>query len=409
VNKKIAILSTCDTKGVEASYLKELITQFGGDPIVVDVGIRNEPLGIVPDINHHQLAAGVGLTIEEIANSGTRGAAIDRMAAALKVCLKELLDKDMLCGVLCVAGSGGSILVTEAMQELPYGLPKMIASPITSGSRQFGTFMGTSDMTIMHSVVDILGINHMSRKVFANIAGAIVGMSKAYMAESEKEYPTEKCIGITMYGQTTPGVMYAKEVLEKNGYTRLVFHGNGVGGPSMERLIKEKQFVGILDYNLSEMVGNNVAGWTKCSPERLTIAGSYGIPQVILPGSVDFINIYPQETTLPEYINRKHYNHNKALPLVRTTKEENIIIAKAIARNLNASIGPVHVVLPLRGFSMINNEGGPFWNKETDDAFRAELKVNLKKNIRITEVDANINDPICGQSAAKALIELLNN
>ena len=408
MTKKIAILATCDTKGVETLYLKERIIDFGGDPLVVDVGIQNEPLGIVPDITHHQLAAGVGLTIEQIANSGTRGAAIDCMAKALKVCLQDLLEKDMLCGVLCIAGSGGSVLVTEAMQELPYGLPKMIASPITSGSRQFGTFVGTSDMTIMHSVVDILGINHMSRKVFANIAGAIVGMSKAYITEIEKEYPPEKCIGITMYGQTTPGVMYAKEILEKNGYSCLVFHGNGVGGPSMERLIKQKQFVGILDYNLSEMVGNNVAGWTKCSPERLTVAGSYGLPQVILPGSIDFINIYPQETTLPEHINRKHYNHNKVLPLARTTKEENIVLAKAIAKNLNASKGPVHVILPLRGFSMINNEGGPFWDKETDDAFRAELKANLNPNIRVTEVDANINDSICGQTAANALIELLN-
>lgn len=407
MRQKIAILSTCDTKGVETLYLKKQIIIMGGDPIVIDMGIKNEPLGIEPDVTHHQLAAYAGMTIEQICNSPTRGEAIQHMSNALSAYLHEMADRNQLCGVVCIAGAGGAVLVADAMQELPYGLPKLIASPVTSGTRQFGTFVGISDMTIMHSVVDILGINRISRKVFANVAGAIVGMAKAYELESARKYSEEKCIAMTMYGQTTPGVMCAKELLEKNGYSCLVFHGNGVGGPSMERLIKQGLFVGILDYNLSEMVGNNVAGFTKCTPERLSVAGSYGLPQVVLPGSLDFINLYPTETGLPEYSCRKIYNHNKSFPLARTTREENVVLAKAIAEKLNASKAPVRVVLPLKGFSMIDCVGGPFWNQETDDAFRSTLRASLNTNIQVIEVDANINDPSCSIAAANALMGLL--
>jgi len=404
--RKIAILTTCDTKGAETLYLKERIIALGGNPMVVDVGILGEPLGIVPDITHDEIASYIGKTIDEVRNAGSRGAAIELMSQALRFWLIDSCKKEMLCGVVCIAGSGGSFLVTEAMQEIPYGLPKLITSPIASGSRQFGPMVGTSDMTVMHSVVDILGINHMSRKVFANVAGAIVGMSNAYMLELEKEYPPEKCIGITMYGQTTPGVMGAKDILEANGYSCLVFHGNGVGGPSMERLIKQGVFVGILDYNLSEMVGNNIAGWTKCSPERMGVAGKYGLPQVVLPGSLDFINLYPPDKLLPEHAHRKIYNHNKFFPLARTTKDENIKLAKAIAKKLNDSMGPVHVILPSKGFSMIDCVDGPFWDQETDDALRSTLKENLKPEIEITEIDANINDPQCSQAAANVLMKL---
>jgi len=407
VKDNIAILSTCDTKGFETLYLKEQIIALGGNPLIVDVGAKNEPIGIVPDISNHEVAAYIGMTMEEIGDAPTRGEGIELMSNALCACLRDLVGRNLLSGVVCIAGSGGSILVSAAMQELPYGMPKLIASPIASGSRQFGPFVGISDMTIMHSVVDILGINHMSRKVFANIAGAIVGMSRAYLMEAAREYPAEKCIGITMYGQTTPGVMYAKELLEKEGYSCLIFHGNGVGGPSMERLIKQNLFVGILDYNLSEMVGNNVGGFTKCTPERLGVAGAYKLPQVVLPGSLDFLNLYAFELELPQHHQRKIYNHNKYLPLARTTKEENIVLARAIAEKLNAAQGPVHVVLPQKGFSMIDCEGGPFWDQEADDALRDVLKRALNPDIRVTEVDANINDPACSIVAANALLELL--
>ena len=404
--RKIAILTTCDTKGVETLYLKEKIIALGGNPIVVDIGILGEPLGIVPDVTNNEIADCVGKTIDEVRNAGSRGAAIELMSQALRIWLIESCKADLLCGAVCIAGSGGSFLATEAMQEMPYGLPKLITSPIASGTRQFGPMVGTSDMTVMHSVVDILGLNHMSRKVFANVAGAIVGMANAYMLELGKDYPPEKCIGITMYGQTTPGVMGAKNILEANGYSCLVFHGNGVGGPSMERLIKQGVFVGILDYNLSEMVGNNIAGWTKCSPERLSVAGEYGLPQVILPGSLDFINLYPPDKELAEHAHRKIYNHNKFFPLARTTKEENIHLAKVIAKKLNASKAPVHVVLPKKGFSMIDCVDGPFWDQETDDALRTVLKENLKVEIPVTEVDANINDPECSRVAAEAIMSL---
>ena len=407
MKEKIAILSTCDTKGYETSYLRDQIIKFGGDPLVIDVGTKSEPIGIEPDITHHQLAAYIGLTVEDIQNSGSRGEAIEKMSSALRACMHDLQNQGALCGVVCIAGSGGSVLVTEVMQDLPYGLPKLLTSPITSGTRQFGPFVGTSDMTIMHSVVDILGINHMSRKVFANTAGAIVGMSKAYLAEAAMDYSDEKLIGITMYGQTTPGVMHAKDLLEKNGYRCLVFHGNGVGGPSMERLIKDEIFVGILDYNLSEMVGNYISGFTKCTTERLSVAGNYGLPQVIVPGSLDFINLYPPEAFLPEYKDRVIYNHNKAFPLARTSKEENIILAKEIAKKLNGSKGAVRVLLPLKGFSSVNYEGGPFWNKDVDDAFRNTLREHLDKKIPVADIDANINDKECGEAAANALMELI--
>ncbi|OQB24371.1 MAG: hypothetical protein BWY11_01149 [Firmicutes bacterium ADurb.Bin182] len=406
---KIAVLATCDTKGEEALYLKQQILALGGDPIIIDIGIKGEPDGIVPDIDHRHLAELVGLDIEDMRNAPTRGSAIDMMTKALDACLQELMEEGLLSGVVCIAGASGSVLVSSPMQALPYALPKLIVSPIASGTRQFAPFVGVSDMTIMHSVVDILGLNHLSRRIFANAAGAIVGMARAYRMQSAKALPAEKCIGITMYGQTTQGVIHAKALLEKNGYTCMVFHGNGVGGPSMERLIRQNTFVGILEYNLSEMVGNTVGGFTKCSPDRLSVAGSIGLPQVAVPGSCDFMNLYPFETELEQYRGRVIYNHNKSFPLARITKEEGMILAEAIAQKLNASKGPVHVVLPLRGFSAVNVEGGPFWDKEADDAFRSMMKENLSAHIPVTEVDANINERICGETAAKALLALIES
>jgi uncharacterized protein (UPF0261 family) len=406
VKKTVILLMTCDTKGVEAKYIKEKIQSMGVDVILVDTGIKYEPQGVVPDISHYQVAEWAGTRLEDIRNSPSRGEAVCKMADALKICVEGLYKQGKCDGILCVGGAG-SFIAAPAMHQLPIGLPKLILCPLASGLRYFEPFVGSSDMVVMHSVIDIIGVNRISRMIYDNAAAALVGMVKTAGMGDEDRARGEKCIGITMMGTTTPGVMAAKEVLEKAGYTCLIFHPNGVGGRSMEKLAREGVFVGILDYTLAEMVGTWIKGFTKCSEERLTVAGRLGLPQVIVPGCVDFINLHPHEVDLPENKDRVIYNHNPQFPLARTTKEEMVKLASIIAGNLNQSRGKVHVILPLRGFSAPNHPGGPFWQPDWDNAFREKLKSQLKDEIMVSSIDVHINDKMCGIKAAEALLGLL--
>jgi len=400
--KTVVILITCDTKPEEAAYLKRRVTEMGVWATIADTGLKGTP-GLKADITRQELAALGGVDFEEITGAGTRGECVERMSAALIPALQKLHGEGRLDGVLCVGGAGAYI-AAPAMQELPIGVPKVIVSPLASGPRVFAPYVGNSDVMVMHSVIDIAGMNDLSRKIYDNAAAAVAGM----VLSQEKYEPVpdgRKYIGVTMMGTTTPGASAAIRVLEDAGYGCIIFHANGVGGASMEKLIRSGTLAGILEFSLAEMMGTHVKGFTKSNPERLSVAGEYGIPQVVTTSAIDFINLFPHETK--EYQDRIIYNHNPQTPLMRATKDEMLIVAEKIAEQLNKGKGPTVIVSPLKGFSDPNREGGVFWDPEADAAFRASLKSGLKEEVNYVEVDAWVNDREFGEAAANELLKIL--
>ena len=402
--KTVVVLITCDTKAEEAAWVRRRLEQMGVRPLIADTGMRGTP-GIEPDIRREELAELGGVPFDEITNAGSRGAAVEKMAAALEPALKTLYSEGRLDGVLCIGGAG-SFIAAPAMQNLPLGVPKVIVSPLASGARMFAPFVGSSDVMVMHSVTDIAGMNDFSRRIYDNAAAAVAGMvlskDKFDHVEDGRKY-----IGVTMMGTTTPGATAAVRVLEGAGYGCVIFHASGVGGSSMENLIRENALVGVLDFTLAEIVGTYVGGFTKTGPERLSVAGQAGLPQVVVTGAVDFMNLYPHETRLEQHAHRIIYNHNPQTPLGRLTGDEMLVVAGKIAEKLNSGKSRTTVVVPLRGFSDPNREGGMFWDPDSDDAFRAKLKTELNEKIKYMEVDAWINDEVFGETAANELLAIL--
>jgi uncharacterized protein (UPF0261 family) len=242
----------------------------------------------------------------------------------------------------------------------------------------------------MHSVVDILGLNGISRPIFDNAAAAMAGM--VHDAGSALGTLGEHCVGITMLGQTTPGVMRLREALVAAGHEPVIFHANGVGGPAMEHLCEEGALQGVVDYTLSELANSLMDGVHTTGPERLTVAGRLGLPQVVVPGCVDFFNQGPRDTVPAEYLARQTYFHNPVATLVRLTREEEVELGRIVATRLNAAVGPVHVVAPLRGFSLVDSEGGELWDPIADGAFLDSLSSMLRPDIPFEAVDAHVDD-----------------
>ena len=312
-----------------------------------------------------------------------------------EVCLR-LWREGRLHAALCLGGAEGALLGAAGMQALPLGVPKMIVSPTFSGRRRFAAFVGDSDMIAMHSVVDILGLNTIARSVFDNAAAAVVGMARhaGRPVESLDGAP----VGITMLGNSTPGVMRMREVLEEAGVETVIFHANGVGGAAMEKLAAAGGLSGIIDYTLAELSNSFMDGLLACGPERLITGGLCGVPRVVVPGCVDFFNQFAPLP--PQWNGRKHYLHNPISMLVRLLPEEMAKLGTIVAERLNAAVGPLQVVIPTRGFSLNAVAGGRLHDAEGDAAFIDALERGLRSDIPVERIDTHLNDPAFGEAVA---------
>jgi uncharacterized protein (UPF0261 family) len=290
------------------------------------------------------------------------------------------------------------------MHALPVGVPKVIVSPSASGRREFGPFVGEGDVSVMHSVIDILGLNEISRAIFDNAAAAVAGMAR------DGGRPVgelgEKCVGITMLGQTTPGVMRVRDALVEAGHEPVIFHANGVGGPAMEHLVEAGALGGVVDYTLSELANTLLDGIHATGPDRLRVAGRHGIPQVVVPGCVDFFNQGARETVPERYRARKSYFHNPVATLVRLDADEEAALGRMVAERLNEATGPVHVVAPTRGFSLADAEGGDLWDPEADRAFLDSLRTSLRPDIPYEQLDAHVDDAAFAEVVAQRYLTL---
>ncbi|GIX06271.1 MAG: hypothetical protein KatS3mg115_0674 [Candidatus Poribacteria bacterium] len=401
--KTIAIVGTLDTKGAEFRYLKEQIEQRGHRTLVINAGVQGEPF-FEPDVSAAEVARAGGVPLEQLRERADRGESVATMAKGAATIAARLYAEGRIHGIVSLGGSAGTTIGTSAMRALPVGVPKLMVSTLTSGN--VGPYVQTKDIAMMYSVVDIAGLNQISRRILANAAGAIVGMVETEVPSSVEDRPL---IGATMFGVTTPCVTRAREVLEQAGYEVLVFHATGTGGRAMEDLIRAGFFCGVLDVTTTEWADELVDGVLSAGPERLDAAAEMGIPQVVAPGALDMVNFGPPETVPEKFRGRRFYQHNPNVTLMRTTPEENRKLGEIIARKLSAAKGPVVFFFPKKGVSAIDREGQPFYWPEADAAFLEGFKAHVAPHVRVVEMDAHINDPEFAEAMAQTLLSLLRS
>ena len=373
--------------------------------MIVDSGILGEPEGCTPDVSRHEVAREAGLELDEIRAAGSRGKAVELMERGVRAAVLRLWLEGRLDGALCLGGAEGALLGAAAMHALPVGVPKLIVSPSASGRRPFAPFVGESDTLVMHSVVDILGLNPIARAVFDNAAAAVVGMARA--AGGPVRDLDAGTVGITMLGHTTPAVMRIRSALAEAGQEPVVFHANGVGGPAMERLAAAGALAGVIDFTLSELANSLMDGIHATGPERLRVAGEHGLPQVVVPGCVDFFNQGAPATVPERYRGRKRYYHNPVATLVRLEADEMAELGAVVAERLNATRGPVRVIAPTRGFSLADVEGGDLWDPEADASFLDALSAALRPDIPFESLETHVNDPAFADLVAGRYLSLV--
>lgn len=398
--KTLLLLGTFDTKGPEFAYARDLILGRGHRAVTINAGVLGEP-GFTPDFSAAQVAEAGGGSLEALRQTNDRGAALDVMTrGAIKIVLR--LHAEGRCdGILGLGGSGGTAIATAAMRELPVGLPKVMVSTLASGDTR--PYVGVKDICLMYSVVDIAGLNRLSRRILANASGALCGMAEQATPAAEDK----PLVAATMFGVTTPCVTAVREHLESAGYEVLVFHATGTGGQAMEGLIDGGFIAGVADVTTTEWCDELVGGVLSAGPHRLEAAGRTGLPQVVSCGALDMVNFWAFDTVPEKFKDRLFHRHNANVTLMRTTPDECAKLGNIIAQKLNDAQGPVSLFIPLRGVSAIDQDGQPFHSPEADAALFNALRQNVQPPVELIELDLHINDPEFAKAMAERLLLML--
>lgn len=399
--KTIAIVGTFDSKADEFNFLKSVIEKNGLETLMIDVGVFDSK--IKADITNEDVATAAGESIRNIIDKKDRAFATSTLARGIKTLLPKLFKEGKFQGIISLGGSGGTSIATAGMREIPVGVPKVMVSTLAGGSN-IESYVGTSDIVMFPSIVDVAGLNSISIEIFTNAANAICGMVKLIKDKDVKHKPH---IAATMFGVTTPCINHAMKYLEDRGYEVLVFHATGTGGKTMESLIKQGFFDGVLDITTTELCDELVGGILSAGPNRLEAAGECRVPQIVSVGALDMVNYGPKNTVPKKYINRNLYEHNPSITLMRTNLEENKQLGKILAEKLNKAKGDTVLMLPLKGVSAIDDEGQPFYGPEENDVLFSTIKENINNNIELIEMDNNINDKEFAEKAAQKLIDLI--
>lgn len=404
--RTIAIAGTFDTKGEEFLYVKSLCEQLGYEIFTIHTGVF-EPK-FEPDVSNQEILETIGCNLVEVVSKKDRALATECLSKGIKQLLPKLYAQKKFDGILSFGGSGGTALITPAMQQLPIGVPKLMVSTMAAGDTT--QYIGTSDIIMMPSVVDVAGLNTISKTIFQNAVFAMAGML-GFGGKLKEEITQEKpLIAATMFGVTTPCIDRAKQYLEEKGYEVVVFHATGVGGRTMEKLIKEGFFVGVLDLTTTEWCDEVVGGVLAAGKNRLEAAIQSQIPQVVSVGACDMVNFGAIDTVPREFQNRNLYKHNPSVTLMRTTSDECKTVAIELAKKWNQAETKMTVLLPTLGISMIDNEGQPFEGKEEREVLFQTLKNEIvNPNVEVIEVEYHINAPQFADMAASRLLELMRD
>lgn len=399
----VVLLGTLDTKGEEYAWLADRLRTLGVDVILIDVGSFSTESG--PDITAAEVLAATDADPADLRERSDRGEMMTAMGRGAAAIVTRLADEGRIHGLLAVAGSGGSSVAAPAMQALPVGFPKLLVSTMASGDVR--AYVGAVDATLTYSVVDVAGINSISAMVFDNAAAGIAGMARAFEARrSAPPETTKPLVGLSMFGVTTPAADEARETLTELGYEVLVFHATGTGGRAMEKLVESGHLAGVCDLTTTELADDLVGGVLSAGPDRLEMAGTKGVPQVVSLGALDMVNFGPRDSVPAQFEGRNLYVHNPSVTLMRTTAEEMAELGRRIAAKLAVATGPTQVFIPRRGVSAIDVDGGPFRDAEADAALFEALTSGLAgSDVEIHERDEAINDPGFGAAMAQALHE----
>ena len=397
----IAVLGTFDTKGEEHAYVAELIRQHGHKVLLIDAGSLDPPT-VVPDLSREELVVVTGADLAASVHRRDRGETVKIMSEGAAIVIAKLAAEKKIQGIISLGGGGGTAIGTSAMRALPIGFPKLMVSTLAA-SENVPTYVGVKDIVMMPSVVDIAGLNRISRPIFANAAGAICGMVEA-KAPSADDKPI---IVASMFGNTTDCVKQAKLRLEDAGYEVLVFHATGTGGRAMESLIESGLVSGVLDLTTTEWADELVGGILGAGPTRLEAAARNGVPAVIAPGCLDMVNFGPRNTIPKKFSDRLFYEHNPQVTLMRTTPEECTDLGRILAEKANLSTGPCSVLIPTQAISVLSAPNEVFNNTIADQALFAAIKSNLCQDVEVREIQASVNDSIFAQAAAETLLGLM--
>jgi uncharacterized protein (UPF0261 family) len=393
----IAVLGTMDTKGEEHAFVAEFIRQRGHTALIIDVGTGDAPK-TRPDVPREDVARAAGVDLSALAARRDRGECVTAMSRGAPVILAQLQAAKKIDGVVSLGGGGGTAIGTAAMRALPVGFPKLMVSTLASGN--VSAYVGVKDIVMMPSIVDVAGLNRISRELLTRAAGAICGMVEARPAPSADK----PVIVASQFGNSTPCIEQARKLLEREGYEVLVFAAVGTGGRTMESLVEAGLVTGVLDVTTTEWADELVGGVLGAGPARLDAAAKCGVPAIVTPGCLDMVNFGAPETVPDRFKDRRFYQHNPQVTLMRTTPEECRRLGEIIAEKLNASTAPVTVLIPLRGISVISAPGQPFHDAEADAALFGTLKAKLRTDIPVRELDCNINDAAFAEACVRELL-----
>ncbi len=399
MTKVIAVIGTLDTKGEEFMFVKKEIEKRGHSALIINVGILKEP-GFEPDVSANEVAEAAGSSLAILKEKSDRGLAIETMCKGIAKVIINLHIADRIQAVISMGGSAGTDIGTAAMRALPLGIPKVMVSTYASGDTK--PYVGTRDIVMVPSIVDVAGINRISALAYVNAVGAVTGMVESPAPEIEEK----PLLAASMFGNTTPVVNRCRSILEQNGYEVLIFHQ--VGTPeTLESLVFDGYISGVLDITTTEWADQVTGGVLSGGPNRYDIVSKKGIPQVIVPGCIDMANFFTLESVPQKYNNRLFNQWASNVTLMRTNPEENATIGRILAQKVNQSKGPVAFFLPLKGFSMLDAPGKEFWWPEANQAFFDAIKKYLKPDIPVYEMDCNINDDEFADAVANKMLEFL--
>ena len=401
MKKTIVLLGRLDSKGKEYAYIKDRILGGGFNVIVVDAGTRGTPQ-FEPDISRQEVARAAGVKIQDVVDPADENKEIRVMMEGASKIAQSLHDFGRLDGIMCLGGSRGTAIGTAAMRALPFGIPKVMVSTIASGDMR--PYISTKDIILIHSVTDIVGLNRMTKRLLAYAAGAIMG---AVGTEPELGASDKPLIAMSSMGGINRAVFSAQKFLEDKGFEVVAFHTVGTGGQALEGTVEQGLIDGVLDLVTHELTDHLYGGFCDAGPARLEAAGKKGIPQVVVPGCLDFIVFSPPEKIPESLRERKVYRHTPEVAVVRANKDEMVSIGKVMTEKLNRALGPLVVVVPNQGFSPANKRGKPLYDPEADRAFVEVLRQRLKPSVRIVEVNAHINDELFAKQAVGLLCELM--
>ncbi|MBT7953788.1 MAG: Tm-1-like ATP-binding domain-containing protein [Rhodospirillaceae bacterium] len=397
----VVVVATLDTKGIDADFVRGLIEKRGLATLLVDVGVLDD-IPVTPDFTREQIAEHAGTTLAKLTATKDKGLAITTQSAGLVALVQELFDQGQLSGIIGLGGGQGTSIISPALRALPVGVPKLMVSTVASGKHQFGSYVGSRDICMMYSVADIQGLNKLSRPILENAANAIAGMVAHQRPVPDSE---RRAVAITMMGVTTPGVQQALARFEAKGFDGVPFHAVG-SGRTMEELAGEGMFTGILDYSTHEII-DDLFGGVGGAPERLSQLSRTAIPAVISVGACDYM-IYPSPEHIPQsFQGRPTLFYNPQMTFVQPSPDDMTKVAGIIAERLNQALGPTLMLIPKRGFSAPNIEGGPLWGPEGNQAMIDGLRQLLKPEVPLVTIDAHINDAVFADTAADALMALI--